>query len=460
MALQVWLPLNGDLNNQGLNDIIATNNSATVDDNGKIGKCYSFNGVDNYITLSATPSTLFPADGCSYSFSSWVYCTNAPSVQTAIISSNNYRNMGFGLGFRPSRKFVGAIMNSGSSQEYEFSYVMPLNEWHHIVLTFDSSTKKQYLYVDGSFIESTPAIDFTWLRGTLNFWLGRNHQGGWGGWFNGKLNDVRIYDHCLSAKEVSEIAKGLVLHYPLDNGGFGDTVIEEPLYSAMGLNDTAEYDCSGFGNDGTQSGTLVYSTDSVRYSGCCNFTGSNRITTPNIAFENMDAGAMSFWIKFNNEFKNWTHYIFFANGFNWTATGKDFIIVANSGNLSTSVTSTNIALDCCSYNNSFTASLNTWYHIVITWDKNNYTIKKYINGELKATNDDSTNKRLDTYRASHSYHCIGNESSSASYAGDFDVSDFRIYATALSADAIKQLYSSPISVDKSGNLYACEFKEV
>ena len=108
----------------------------------------------------------------------------------------------------------------------------------------------------------------------------------------------------------------------------------------------------------------------------------------------------------------------------------------------------------------FTANLNTWYHIVITWDKLNYTIKKYVNGELKATNNDSMNKRLDTYKASHNYHCIGNEGNNATYAGNFDISDFRIYSTVLSDDAIKQLYNIPISIDKSGNLYAYEFKEV
>jgi hypothetical protein len=31
------------------------------------------------------------------------------------------------------------------------------------------------------------------------------------------MNDFRIYDHALSTKEVEEIAKGLVLHYKLDD---------------------------------------------------------------------------------------------------------------------------------------------------------------------------------------------------------------------------------------------------
>ena len=44
MSLQVWLPLNGDLRNNGLADISVTNNGATINNAGKIGKCYSFNG--------------------------------------------------------------------------------------------------------------------------------------------------------------------------------------------------------------------------------------------------------------------------------------------------------------------------------------------------------------------------------------------------------------------------------
>ena len=44
--------------------------------------------------------------------------------------------------------------------------------------------------------------------------------------FHGSLNDIRIYDHCLSKQEVKEIAQGLVLHYKLNgvNGGIGENL--------------------------------------------------------------------------------------------------------------------------------------------------------------------------------------------------------------------------------------------
>jgi hypothetical protein len=44
MALRIWLPLNGSLENIGISDVTVTNNGATVDTAGKIGQCYYFNG--------------------------------------------------------------------------------------------------------------------------------------------------------------------------------------------------------------------------------------------------------------------------------------------------------------------------------------------------------------------------------------------------------------------------------
>ena len=54
MALRVWLPLNGNLENKGISNITVTNNGATVDNNGKIGKCYKLS-VANALTFPSSP---------------------------------------------------------------------------------------------------------------------------------------------------------------------------------------------------------------------------------------------------------------------------------------------------------------------------------------------------------------------------------------------------------------------
>ena len=39
-----------------------------------------------------------------------------------------------------------------------------------------------------------------------------------------RVNDVRVYDHCLSIRELKFIASALVLHYPLNDAYVEETV--------------------------------------------------------------------------------------------------------------------------------------------------------------------------------------------------------------------------------------------
>lgn len=86
-----------------------------------------------------------------------------------------------------------------------------------------SDEKIGYFYIDGVRYElsSVPSIRNV-TNTTYNLQIGdiATHNNGRYLW-TGSLCDVRIYNHALSSREAKELSKGLVLHYPLNRGGFG-----------------------------------------------------------------------------------------------------------------------------------------------------------------------------------------------------------------------------------------------
>ena len=79
--------------------------------------------------------------------------------------------------------------------------------------------------------------------------------------------------------------------------------------------------------------------------------------------------------------------------------------------------------------------------------------KLYIDGEYKGTATiyralTGTQIWISGWDSGGSYTFIGS-----------NMSDFRIYATALTADQVKQLYEAPISLANNGTLFANEFNE-
>ena len=76
---------------------------------------------------------------------------------------------------------------------------------------------KAKLYLNGELLKT---INSPTIKEAHNFVIGGRSSNSANTSFTGVsaygyYNDVRIYDNCLSDKEVKEISKGLVLHYPL-----------------------------------------------------------------------------------------------------------------------------------------------------------------------------------------------------------------------------------------------------
>lgn len=199
MSLQVWLPLNGNLDNYGLSNVSVTNSGATVNDSGKIGKCYAFNGSSSQITIGY----LNGLSSEDKSVSMWVKPNGA-----------NNSNMLFRTERTSPGRFYFGIKNGtwnisfgSTSWGYTSAAVVDVDNWQHIVVTVKNNVASVYLNGEFSYSKSSTSFVFP-----SNLILSPSSYR-----FNGLMNDVRIYDHCLSPKEVKEISKGLVLHYKMDD---------------------------------------------------------------------------------------------------------------------------------------------------------------------------------------------------------------------------------------------------
>lgn len=216
MSLIVWLPLNGDSHNQGLKKYTETTNTLSYAINGKVTEKCADKGklVYNKNPLQMVGTICF-----------WLYPKSAAEGndgKSSIIFGNNTFNDSarkWSLYMFPDNKSLhswGCQKEGSTTFNGSFTYNNVLKEstWNHVCVAHD--LKNEYIYVNSNLIGTVPwdssgtynfdketdiIRDETWETGTNNF----------------KINDFRIYDHCLTQSEVSEIAKGLMLHYSFEN---------------------------------------------------------------------------------------------------------------------------------------------------------------------------------------------------------------------------------------------------
>ena len=200
MSLQVWLPLNGNLNNQGLSEVTVINNGATVDSNGKIGSCYLVNS-DKKISFSSYPwMTMKP----QYNFSCFFWVKGTTNGWLFACSAWEFM-------LRPS--FIQVHLAGNGQYPARYTATFDTNTWYHLGFTWSGTEGKLRLYLNGSLVATSdvPSSASYDIASSFNIpYDGPRY-----------INDFRLYDHCLSAKEVKEISKGLICHYKLDNNGFG-----------------------------------------------------------------------------------------------------------------------------------------------------------------------------------------------------------------------------------------------
>lgn len=212
MSLIHWWPLNGDTQDR-INNIQLTNNGATIVDNGKIGKCYTFNGSTN-LTIPYSSLNTLGSSPAQFSFAFWVKLNSAWTGwgQVFTIGRNGGSWTDIRIGFDIANDKTGYFTISDGSAATSYNgpkHALTIGKWYHIAATFDN--KEMKLFVDGqpaSTPQATASVLPSFSSDTIIAIGGNSSEKG-----ECDINDVRIYDHVLSQAEIKELSKAMIMHY-------------------------------------------------------------------------------------------------------------------------------------------------------------------------------------------------------------------------------------------------------
>ena len=245
MSLLVWLPLTNNFENKGLSNVTVTNTNVTIDHtDANLGGCGYFNGSARIqISLPSELTTLK-----NTTISAWIKCSGT-TVLGGISHNGSAGQNSIGC---CTLYNTGWQFNKSSSWVYVGSYTSNTN-WKHVAVTIGEDTITTYM--NGT-VTATSSLSSQTLfsdLGTGNFIeIGSDFPGG-DEYLTGRICDFRVYNHCLSKREIKELSKGLMTHLPLSWGANPNMI--KNSYTFMNKN-------AGSSNQWTNSG-LTYSSSTV-----------------------------------------------------------------------------------------------------------------------------------------------------------------------------------------------------
>ena len=612
MSLQIWLPLNGSVINNGVSQFIPSASGITYSNSGKIAAQSYASG--SLMMSAAQTAKILNNNELTVAF--WIKPLN-DSNSTIFGNGSGGGGRQYCL-FQYSDKGAGYhgialhwswtfSLNSGAnydasgtrladSSDSVINGAFTINKWTHVCVTYKNPTMKVYL--DGKLRAVRTGVanysSFSYDTYLINSSSNRN------------INDFRLYDHCLSPREVKLLAHGLVAHYKLDaprvtdyakgvgyniytnystsdiahsltatgevymgypvyrltmtpkttnglngikselhshgiyqaNGwsfgantkycywvyykpithsdirvggtasniggwtelapeGVGNgwyrvgqyrdgtvtTAHSDPIYTSFytpsatvntpisidfcgahlimgtttpienyGISNTSgiEYDCSGYQNHGTYSGTFSSDPTSPRYANAAIFNGSDSsIILPIKSLMQTvlsDKCTINFWVKEHNLSSRSVYFGGFSgSNFNIEMQGGQFRVYWNG--------SPDI------FTSSVEKDIWTMWTVVIDTTVTNNGILIYKNGTKVYSYAHTSALSNITSGFTNNNFYLGRDSRTGDTMAECAMSDFRIYASTLSADDIQQVYKSSISFIENGNLQCSDILE-
>jgi len=164
---------------------------------GKVNGALNFDGLDDYVDCGNS-SKLDPIQEAT--MEAWVNFNKLPSVAGHIMAIAGKSGIARDLDLQTEtdNRFKFYI-GPGSPNVAISNTVAETNKWYHIAGTYQANDNVK-IYVNGV-LESTTSISLTRNTTSGGFWIGQSCI--WPGrFFNGIIDEVKIYDRALSAEEI------------------------------------------------------------------------------------------------------------------------------------------------------------------------------------------------------------------------------------------------------------------
>lgn len=307
---------NSSLQGEALEAQLGTGSSApTWSNNGEFGKALSFDGSNDYVSMP----NQFSFSNFTTSF--WMKVTSVPnSANDQYIlhigsgtDTSNYRPL-IGIDNSSNNLFdLGVWGNTNFTTDIKYN----INTWYHIVVSHNEGASTK-IYVNGSFTASSSTVTFTDASNdylTLGNLRGYNQS-----FFNGLIDEVKIYNHVLTDDEVrTEYNRGSALVLGTTSTGTGntapasassqkycvpgDTATCSPPVAEWNFDEgsgTSANDSSGNSNTGTLgTGSSAPTWTTGKVGKALNFDGNDSLTTGTALsnFITASAGTIEAWIK-------------------------------------------------------------------------------------------------------------------------------------------------------------------
>jgi hypothetical protein len=172
---------------------------------GKISGALQFDGIDDYVIAG---SPFGPADS-SLSVFAWVKGGTPGQVIMSRADRRVGRTVDLGSAWLGTDSSDGRLITTLMDPLFpplESESVITDGQWHHIGLVYDLDALCRRLYVDGAEVaKDTDVVAGLLSDGDLYFGAGKDLHSG--SFFSGLIDDVRIHNVALSAKEIEELAR-------------------------------------------------------------------------------------------------------------------------------------------------------------------------------------------------------------------------------------------------------------